>query len=408
MERNTKTTKSTLTIGEKIEEENERNDMTVLSAIVRRKQEKLSCTLQGISSSLNLDEDIVSKSLSRLEVTGKISSRKYGQNITYGISSSHTENTDYTTLQSENDISTDFEDFKRFVTNSLAKLNSKASNIAYEDISHNSEELKRIIEGKEAIIGLLKEEIRFLREQNSSLIEHQYLLMNNKSFHTITQVQSEIQKRENNQKPITSVTPQGNTTDNKEIKTDQINAKNKRYDRNNVDRNNDENSNKKKVVIVGDSLLNGIKEAGFKKSKHEVKIVPHPGATTEDLVDHVKPLLHKKKPDIMIVHAGTNDLTNDCETTKHFESINRIMKKISPETELVISNCIIRKDRNGMETKVSDLNISLNKMSENMNLKVIDNGNVNEKHLSRGKLHLNDSGNSKLAQNFIKFIREIA
>ena len=89
MERNTKTTKSTLTIGEKIEEENERNDMTVLSAIVRRKQEKLSCTLQGISSSLNLDKDIVSKSLSRLHVSGKISSRKYGQNITYGISSSH-------------------------------------------------------------------------------------------------------------------------------------------------------------------------------------------------------------------------------------------------------------------------------------------------------------------------------
>ena len=108
MERNTKATKSTLTIGEKIDEENERNDMMVLSAIVRRKQEKLSCTLQGISSSLNLDEDTVSKSLSRLEVTGKISSRKYGQNITYGISSSHTENTDYTTLQSENDISTDF------------------------------------------------------------------------------------------------------------------------------------------------------------------------------------------------------------------------------------------------------------------------------------------------------------
>ena len=34
-----------------------------------------------------------------------------------------------------------------------------------------------------------------------------------------------------------------------------------------------------------------------------VKIRPHPGASTEDLIDHIKPAI-RKNPDIVVIHTG--------------------------------------------------------------------------------------------------------
>ena len=46
-----------------------------------------------------------------------------------------------------------------------------------------------------------------------------------------------------------------------------------------------------------------------------VKIRPHPGASTEDLIDHIKPAI-RKNPDIVVIHTGTNDLQNNCNIVK--------------------------------------------------------------------------------------------
>ena len=64
---------------------------------------------------------------------------------------------------------------------------------------------------------------------------------------------------------------------------------------------------KKNIYIVGDSMLKNITGSGLSKD-HTVKIRPHPGATTVDMIDYIKPeLCHK--PDIVILHRGTNDIT---------------------------------------------------------------------------------------------------
>ena len=46
----------------------------------------------------------------------------------------------------------------------------------------------------------------------------------------------------------------------------------------------------------------------FQKKNH-VKIKINPGAATEDIIDYVKPSI-RKKPDFLLVHSETNDLTN--------------------------------------------------------------------------------------------------
>ena len=73
------------------------------------------------------------------------------------------------------------------------------------------------------------------------------------------------------------------------------------------------NSEKKigkvKIAVTGDSVLNGANGKGLSKS-HNAKVKHYPGATSEDILDKIDDLL-KVKPDCLLVHVGTNDLTNN-------------------------------------------------------------------------------------------------
>ena len=65
----------------------------------------------------------------------------------------------------------------------------------------------------------------------------------------------------------------------------------------------------KKVIILGDFLLNGINEKSLSK-KHNVKIVNKPGGTSERLLLEDLDNLIKYQPEGVIIHASTNNLTN--------------------------------------------------------------------------------------------------
>ena len=59
---------------------------------------------------------------------------------------------------------------------------------------------------------------------------------------------------------------------------------------------------KKNICIVGDSMLKNITGSGIFRD-HTVKIRPHPGAITVDMINYIKPEL-RHKPDIIILHSG--------------------------------------------------------------------------------------------------------
>ena len=50
-----------------------------------------------------------------------------------------------------------------------------------------------------------------------------------------------------------------------------------------------------------------------------VNVMKHPGSTTDDIVDYVT----RKKPDVIIMHVGTNDLT------KGVNAIPKVRKIVS-------------------------------------------------------------------------------
>ena len=90
-------------------------------------------------------------------------------------------------------------------------------------------------------------------------------------------------------------------------------------------------------------MLNGINELGL--SKHQnVKIQNFPGGTTETILEEVETLV-TEKPDCIIIHAGTNDITNGINS---INSVKKIVKKVnqtSPNTKIAFSSLITMKEK---------------------------------------------------------------
>ena len=49
---------------------------------------------------------------------------------------------------------------------------------------------------------------------------------------------------------------------------------------------------------------------------------PHPGATTIDIYNYIKPEL-RQTPDVVIVHCGTNDIPNNINTVKKIKKLGK-------------------------------------------------------------------------------------
>ena len=158
----------------------------------------------------------------------------------------------------------------------------------------------------------------------------------------------------------------------------------------------------KKVVIIGDSMLNNINSRGLSKSK-EVDVLNFSGATSADIVSKIDDVLNKK-PASLIVHVGTNDLTNDVNLLTNAKKIVNKVNQTSPNTVLTFSNIIVRKDKKNLEKTRADTNSRLKNFCRQKEINLISNDNIKEDHLGIKKLHLNRKGNSVFAKNLLNYI----
>ena len=195
-----------------------------------------------------------------------------------------------------------------------------------------------------------------------------------------------------------------NTTFISKVSNSDIQRDKKTTNSNIKNSNNEEKQEKKKIVVTGDSMLNGVNEKGLSKS-HNVKVKNYPGATSEDILDKIDDLL-KVKPDCLLVHVGTNDLTNNVNLLNSVKKMVNKVKNSSPNTKLVFSSVILRKDKKDISKKVGETNQRLKNYCKQKNIDFVDNSNIIEEHLGSKKLHLNKRGNSILAKNILKFLRD--
>ena len=69
------------------------------------------------------------------------------------------------------------------------------------------------------------------------------------------------------------------------------------------------------------------KEVPSKDNRVKIKIFP--GGTTETILEEIKELV-KNKPDTLIVHAGTNDMTKGKNMLNNIKKIIKSVKRFSP------------------------------------------------------------------------------
>ena len=159
---------------------------------------------------------------------------------------------------------------------------------------------------------------------------------------------------------------------------------------------------RKKIIIIGDSLLNGLEEKKMKRN-HDIQIRPHSGASSIDISDHIRPVL-RRNPDCIIVHAGTNDITKHEDTIKNIEEMVNEAKKMSPSTNIVVSELVVRHDSQQRKVKSEELNKRIKDLAKKLQIPVICHANINSRCLGKGQLHLNQRGNGFFARNLLDFI----
>ena len=165
------------------------------------------------------------------------------------------------------------------------------------------------------------------------------------------------------------------------------------------------NSSKQTVAIIGDSIIKQLDEKKLLNREKNVTVPAFSGATTDDIKDYCKPIA-KRRPDICIVHTGTNDLKDNYELSidENIVNVKEIRESISPGTKTLISTLVNRYDSEELHQKALRVNDKLKQLLPAYDL--IDDGNLDQSCVNNYGLHLSRKGTIHLACNFKQILSD--
>ena len=161
-------------------------------------------------------------------------------------------------------------------------------------------------------------------------------------------------------------------------------------------------SEKKKIALTRDFVVNGIYEKGLSVN-HKVKIVNFPGGRSEKILEKQDDII-KEQPDDLIVYVGTNDLTNNVNLLTNVKKIFNKVSKEFPSTFIAFSSITNRNDKTNIQKTLTDTNARLKDFCMQNGISFINNSGIIEFHLGKRKLHLNKKGNNLFAKNLLHHI----
>ena len=91
----------------------------------------------------------------------------------------------------------------------------------------------------------------------------------------------------------------------------------------------------------------------------KAKIRIYPGASSIDISDHIKPSL-RKAPEQIIIHAGTNDISNNTNYLKNIKKIVKLVKENYKDTKLSFSSVICCTDVKDIADTINTTNSHIN------------------------------------------------
>ncbi|XP_057289955.1 GATA zinc finger domain-containing protein 14-like [Hydractinia symbiolongicarpus] len=312
------------------------------------------------------------------------------------------------------------------ISNQISKLVNNCS-VAHKDDRTDKLEsnlleeiqfLRQEIQSKNEIIKILVENsvehnysTKSLQQENFN--SFQTVNKKNKNRSTIISNNNEAVSRHNNQSFVHRNRFEHLYNENNDHSEITESFRGDTYNNNNFIHNNEElivhnnediivHNNKENIPTKRQSLNNANNIINTKKITFILKSFP--GATTEDMYEYVKPTM-KKKPDNIILHVGTNDLSrNVAPEVIANDIINLATSLINSNMNVSVSGLTPRNDDQGI--RCDELNDHLYKGCAERNIAFINHYQQMDRnrHLNRSKLHLNQYGSVTLANSFLNFI----
>ena len=168
------------------------------------------------------------------------------------------------------------------------------------------------------------------------------------------------------------------------------------------------NTSSKLVIILGDSMIkhtNGWEIARKLKANCKVYAKSFPGATTQCMMDYMKPSI-RAKPDHIILYVGTNELQSNATPSEIAEKVTSLASEIKcNKCEVSISAIVITTDKPDLKKKGIEVNNALKNMCEEKNIFLIDHSKkLKASHLNSSRLHLNRKRDQILGNIFTQHI----
>ena len=156
-----------------------------------------------------------------------------------------------------------------------------------------------------------------------------------------------------------------------------------------------------KVTIVGDSQVKRLDQEKLCNQYRDVEILGQSGMRIKQAAAKTG----KTDSDVIIVHAGTNNLSSTSPeqlSTEVLDTLQKIQDN-NKQSKVVFSSVFKRTDK-GLNLKIIKLHKILNEELTLNGFDIIDNDNIHFSNLAKDGLHLNESGTRKYARNLCKFM----
>ena len=116
----------------------------------------------------------------------------------------------------------------------------------------------------------------------------------------------------------------------------------------------------------------------------------------------------RKKSNLIILHAGTNDIQNNINNLQKVRKVISNIKKYGADgnIEIPLSSIIHRNDHD-FEDTINNYNRKLENLCKGKGMAFINNKNLDSACLNRSKLHLDKIGTSLLIKNFSKVVNSV-
>ena len=57
------------------------------------------------------------------------------------------------------------------------------------------------------------------------------------------------------------------------------------------------------MSVIGNSMIKYLRRDDLSSQDKDIKIVTHPGSTTNEMLDYIKRII-RRKPDVLLIHSG--------------------------------------------------------------------------------------------------------